>query len=156
MAEPILNVQELVAAGEIGDVRHVNCYMGSPLASLFNDPNAGGWVKPTGAAGMNGFGWGQLSHTLAWVFQVSGLEPAEVFCFMGLSETSGADIYDAATVRCTNGALISVSGSATLPVQAAVEGDVTTATKQIDNKVFGTVRRDPVLLFSFDLLSRSL
>ena len=63
------------------------------------------------------------------------------FCFMGLSKTSGADIYDAATVRCTNGALISVSGSATLPVQAAVEGDVTTATKQIDNKVFGTVRR---------------
>ena len=62
-----------MAAGEIGDVRHVNCYMGSPLASLFNDPNAGGWVKPTGAAGMNGFGWGQLSHTLAWTFQVSGL-----------------------------------------------------------------------------------
>ena len=59
---------------------------------------------------------------------------------MGLSETSGADIYDAGTIRCTNGALINVSGSATLPLQAAVPGDVTTATKQIDNKIFGTVR----------------
>ena len=122
---------EYVAAGEIGDVRHVNCYMGSPLGALFEDPNAGGWVKPTGSAGMNGFGWGQLSHTLAWVFQVSGLEPVKVFSFMGLSEASGADIYDAGTVLCANGALISVTGVATLPVQAAVEGDVTTATKQV-------------------------
>jgi hypothetical protein len=31
--------------GEIGEVRHVNCFMGSPLASLFNDPNAGVWVR---------------------------------------------------------------------------------------------------------------
>lgn len=136
---------EMVADGQIGDVRHVNCYMGSPLASLFEDPNAGGWVAPTGAAGMNGFAWGQASHTLAWVFQVSGLEPETVFAFMGISEKSGADIYDAAVVRCTNGALISITGCATLPVQAAVEGDITTATKQIDNKIFGT---EGVLLYS--------
>ena len=61
---------------------------------------------------------------------------------------------DAGTVRCSNGALISVSGCATLPVQAAVEGDVTTATKQIDNRIFGT---EGSLLFSGLLsLSRSL
>ena len=56
---------------------------------------------------MNGFARGQLSHTLAWVFGVTGLEPQTVYSQMVLSETSGADIYDAATVRCTNGALIS-------------------------------------------------
>jgi len=90
---------------------------------------------------------------LAWVFNVTQLDPVEVFCFMALSETSGADIYDAATIRCANGAIISVSGSATLPVQAAVEGDVTTATKQIDNKVFGT---EGCLLYSgLDLVPES-
>jgi predicted dehydrogenase len=75
--------QELVHAGEVGEVRHVNCFMGSALGSLFEDPNAGGWVKPTGAAGMNGFGWGQLSHTLAWTYNVTDLEPDTVFSFMG-------------------------------------------------------------------------
>lgn len=60
-----------------------------------------------------------------------------------MNELCRAD--DAGSVRCTNGALISVSGCATLPVQAAVEGDVTTATKQIDNRIFGT---EGSLLFS--------
>ena len=26
----------------------------------------------------NGFGWGQLSHVLAWVLHVAGLEPLDV------------------------------------------------------------------------------
>ena len=38
---------ELVQAGELGEIRHVTCSMGSPLASLFEDPNAGGWVRFT-------------------------------------------------------------------------------------------------------------
>jgi predicted dehydrogenase len=144
---------EWVHAGEIGEVRHVNCYMGSPLASLFENPDAGGWVAPTGAAGINGFGWGQLSHTLAWVLQVTGLEPETVYASMILSEHSGADIYDAGTITCTNGALISVTGVATVPVEAAVPGDVTTATKQIDNKIIGT---EGMILYSgSDLLPDS-
>ena len=40
------------------------------------------WTKPTGSMRGNGFAWGQLSHLLAWVLQVTGLEPAKVSCTM--------------------------------------------------------------------------
>ena len=58
---------------------------------------------------------GQLSHITSWLFKVTGLKPAEAFCFMGLSDSSGADLSDAASVRCTNGATISISGTALVP-----------------------------------------
>ena len=67
--------RELVAARRIGSIEHVQCYMGSPLLWLFDDPENEGWTKPTGTMRGNGFGWGQLSHTLAWVYRVTGLEP---------------------------------------------------------------------------------
>ena len=59
---------------------------------------------------MAGFGWGQLSHIMSWVFQVTKLRPASAFAFMRLGEQTGADISDAAAVQCTNGATISISG----------------------------------------------
>jgi len=123
---------EIVAAGDIGEIEHVNAYMGSPLLWLFDDPANEGWVKPTGNMAGNGFGWGQLSHTLAWVFQVTNLLPKKVFAFMHYSEKTGADLYDSATILCENGATISVQGVAALPGKNPV------ASKQIDNKVFGS------------------
>ena len=35
-----------------------------------------------------GYGWGQMSHSLAWVYEVSGLRPASCFCFDGKSEVN--------------------------------------------------------------------
>ena len=118
--------------GGLGDVEHVNCYMGSPLLWLFDDPANVGWVKPTGTMTGNGFGWGQLSHTLSWVFQVTGLIPKSVFAHMHFSKRSGADLYDSATILCSNGATVSVQGVATLPGKNPV------ASKQITNQVFGS------------------
>mmetsp|Transcript_134447 Transcript_134447/g.287640 ORF Transcript_134447/g.287640 Transcript_134447/m.287640 type:complete len:381 (-) Transcript_134447:339-1481(-) len=124
---------DLVKEGAIGEVRHVGCYMGSALLWLFDDPSNEGWVKPHGTMLGNGFGWGQLSHTLAWVYMVTGLIPKEVFCCMGYSEKTGADLYDSATVRCTNGATISVQGVASLPFKSYTE-----SSKQIENRIFGS------------------
>lgn len=42
----------------------------------------------------NGFGWGQFSHTFAWLYRVTGLTPESVFAFTGKSDITGADIYD--------------------------------------------------------------
>ena len=49
----------------------------SPLMGLFDDAANTSWVKPTGSmvqpdGSGNGFGWGQFSHTFAWVFKVTG------------------------------------------------------------------------------------
>jgi len=46
---------------------------------------------------------------------VTGLTPRAVFAVLVNSETSGADLYDAVTVTCTNGATISASGVGSCP-----------------------------------------
>ena len=53
-----------------------------------------------------------MTHSLAWAFEVSGLTPHQVFAFDGKS-SAGVDYYDSATVRCTNGATMVLSGAAT-------------------------------------------
>lgn len=53
-----------------------------------------------------------MTHSLAWAFEVSGLTPQQVFAFDGKS-SAGVDYYDSATVRCTNGATMVLSGAAT-------------------------------------------
>eukprot|EP00931_Biecheleriopsis_adriatica_P038840 TRINITY_DN22213_c0_g1_i1.p1 TRINITY_DN22213_c0_g1~~TRINITY_DN22213_c0_g1_i1.p1 ORF type:complete len:389 (-),score=54.60 TRINITY_DN22213_c0_g1_i1:49-1215(-) len=130
---------DLVRAGQIGEVKHVSCALFSPLGWLFHNPNNKGWVKPTGKMLGNGFAWGQLSHTFAWVYLVTGLTPKSVFCHMSYSDKSGADVYDSATIRCTNGATISVQGA----------GDIAGPCKKVDNKILGT---EGMLIFSGDLV----
>jgi len=130
---------DLVHGGKIGDVKHVSCAMFSPLGWLFHNPANVGWVKPTGKMIGNGFAWGQLSHTFAWIYLVTGLTPKSVFCHMNYSETTGADVYDSATIRCTSGATISVQGV----------GDVEGPCKKVDNKIFGN---KGMLLFSGDVV----
>ncbi len=127
----------LISSGEIGDVRHVVCQMASPTRDLFGGeglveteghmfrPPNSTWAEPDKAGG---YGWGQLSHVLGLMFRVTGLEPAEVYAIGGLSP-SGVDYYDAATLRCTNGASVALSGAATVPKQCGY---------QLDIRVFGT------------------
>ena len=118
----------------LGEVQHVLCVMYSPLLWFFEDEENTGWVKPSGSMMGNGFGWGQLSHLLAWVFKVTSLEPCEVSALMTTSPKSGADIHDAALIRCASGATISLSGSCGWP-----GNNHTQATgKHIDIKVIGS------------------
>eukprot|EP01047_Picozoa_sp_COSAG01_P076234 COSAG01_NODE_13324_length_1601_cov_1.193742_1_plen_194_part_00 len=76
----------------------------------------------------NGFGWGQLAHPFAWLFMVSGLTPAKVFSFNGKGTKTPADMFDAASILCTNGATISVSGVAAIPGNDKI----------IENRLVGT------------------
>jgi len=129
---------DLVRAGRIGEVKHVSTALFSPLGWLFHNPANVGWVKPTGTMLGNGFAWGQLSHTFAWIYMVTGLTPKSVFCHMVYSDKTGADVYDSATIRCTNGATISVQGA----------GDIAGPCKKVENKIFGT---EGMLMFSGDV-----
>ena len=98
------------------------------------------WVKPTGTmvqsdGSGNGYGWGQLSHLLGWVLFVGGLGVEEVTAMTHRSAASGADLTDAALIRCSEGCSISLSGSTCWPGNA--HGDVPTG-KQFDIKMFGS------------------
>ena len=123
---------EAVAAGRVGRVQHVACRMHSPLMWLFDDPANVGWTQPQGS---NGFAWGQLSHLLAWVFQVTQLQPTKAFATMQQSSRSGADIHDAALIVCEGGATIVLSGSAGLPGDAHGDNPVG---KLLECSVFGS------------------
>lgn len=106
---------ELVADGGVGTVRHASVFFGTPLGWLFNDPTMTGWVEPQGTMLGNGFGWGQMSHCIAWILMVSRLKPAKVFAFANYSQTSSADIIDSVTIKGDGNETLTLSGVATLP-----------------------------------------
>ena len=134
---------QIVGDGRIGEVRHCVCQMGSALDDLFSGepmletadhmyrPPASTWADPEKAGG---YGWGQMSHSLAWLFRVSDLTFDSVYCMHGKSKT-GVDFYDAAVARATNGATVSLSGSATVPKHIGMHTDI---------RIYGT---DGCLLF---------
>ncbi|MBO6639352.1 MAG: Gfo/Idh/MocA family oxidoreductase [Roseitalea sp.] len=122
----------MVRDGRIGTVRHAVCQMGSALDDLFAGepmletkdhlfrPPASTWADPKKAGG---YGWGQMSHALAWLFYVSDLNAESVFCMDGKSKT-GVDFYDAAVARAGNGATIALSGSSTVPKHVGMHMDI--------------------------------
>lgn len=121
-----------VRAGRIGTVRHAVCQMGSALDDLFSGaamleteghlfrPPASTWADPARAGG---YGWGQMSHSLAWLLHVSDLTLETLYCMDGKSPT-GVDFYDAAVARATNGATVALSGSATVPKHRGMHMDI--------------------------------
>jgi predicted dehydrogenase len=126
-----------VRSGRIGTVRHAVCQMGSALEDLFAGepmletegvmfrPPASTWADPDKAGG---YGWGQMSHSLAWLVHVTDLKFDSVYCMDGKSK-SGVDYYDAACARATNGATVALSGSSTTPKHKGMHMDI---------RVFGT------------------
>lgn len=110
-----------ISSGRLGNVRHVTASFASPLKWIFLDPENDGWNKPTGNMIGNGFGWGQSSHLLAFLFHIlPDLKPENVFCRMTHSKTTGADIAHSATIECFDATskeiiLINMSGTALLP-----------------------------------------
>jgi len=132
------DARRLVETGELGGIHHVLCVMYSPLMNLFNDPANTGWVKATGTmlqpdGSGNGFGWGQLSHLLGWVLFVGGLEVEEVTAITHRSEASGADLTDAALIKCKGGCSLSLSGG----VYPGNEFGETRTGKHFDIRMFG-------------------
>ena len=132
--------RELIAQGALGEINHCLCVMYSPLMFLFDDPRNTGWVTPTGSMVMpdgsgNGFGYGQASHVLAWVLGAANLKVDEVTAMTHRSEKSGADLMDAALIRCINGCSISFSGGCLWPGNE--HGDEATG-KWFDIKIFGS------------------
>ena len=121
-----------VAEGRIGTVQHAVCQMGSPLRDLFAGepmvetegqmfrPPASTWADPARAGG---YAWGQMSHSLAWLTWVAGLDYDSVFA-MDVKSKAGVDYHDAAVARTTNGATVSISGASTVPKHVGMHTDV--------------------------------
>ena len=127
------NAKKLIDRGLLGEVEHVVCHMGSPGKNLFGGvsfdwadsayvvPDIGTYADPDKAHG--GFGHGQLSHLAGLLFWLTGLQAEEVFAY---TSTAGfpLDMYNAITLRCTNGAVGTIAGAATIPGGARYQLDL--------------------------------
>ena len=120
---------EAVSAGKLGELKHVSCVLAAPLGWLFEGEAHKNWTARSGTMKGNGFGWGQFSHTFAWVYKVTGLTPKTVYAVCATSKTTGADLFDAVVITCTNGATISASGVGSCP---------DTGSKVVGNWIFGS------------------
>lgn len=131
-ADHSLRAAGMVADGRIGEVRHAVCQMGSALDDLFAGepmletvehlfrPPASTWADPDKAGG---YGWGQMSHSLAWLVFVTGLRFETMYALAGKSP-SGVDYYDAAAARAVGGATVSLSGASTVPKHVGMHTDI--------------------------------
>ena len=115
--------EKYISDGVIGEIKHIDAAFSSSLVDLFQgiplsetkdhtfQPLASTWSDPSKAGG---YGWGQLSHMFGGVFKISKLEAEKAFCFSVPSPTN-VDYTNAISIRFTNGATGSFSGSAFVP-----------------------------------------
>jgi len=135
-----------IDGGEVGHIEHVLCHMGSALRDLFTGtgasfaeqaffkPELKTWSDPKVGGG---FAHGQLTHAVALLLWITGLEVAEVFAFSSAAR-SGADLYDAMSCRFRSGATGMIGGAGTMPPGSPY---------QVDIRVFGS---DGMLLLDIE------
>lgn len=118
----------------VGKIEYVLCHMASPILELLAGngdvpaqwtptlarPDTTTWqVKEYGG----GYAHGQITHSAALMFWLTGLRAAEVSA-LTTAPDSRVDMYNAATVRFSDGAIGVISGAATLPDGSKYQVDV--------------------------------
>lgn len=135
----IVETKRLLDDGVLGEIEFVHSFMASPTKGFFGGtgPVPSGWtpslVEPDrrtwqDPARGGGYTHGQLTHSTALMFWLTGLRAASVTARQAFAQ-SAVDMYVAADVTFTNGAVGSVGGAATLPDDDKF---------QIDLRVFGS------------------
>jgi len=117
------SIRDALAAGAVGTIEHVLCTFVSATRAVFEGdvgmkrwqstffrPDQSTWQSPQQGGG---FAYGQLSHSLAMMLLLTGLDPVAV-CGRTFSK-NGVDLCDAGLVRFANGAVAALSGAAAMP-----------------------------------------
>ncbi|MEE2659325.1 MAG: Gfo/Idh/MocA family oxidoreductase [Candidatus Latescibacterota bacterium] len=143
----------LMDDGAVGEIEYVLCHMASPIRELLSGgdfdtgadsgssegvsfaPDSATWADPQRAGG--GYGHAQISHSSGMLFWLTGLRASSVFSVMS-GPGAKVELYDAMTVRFTNGAIGTVSGAGNVPAGQGF---------QVDVRIFG---KEGVLLIDCD------
>jgi predicted dehydrogenase len=117
------SVRAALAEGAVGTIEHVLGTFVSATRAVFEGevgmkrwettffrPDRSTWQAPEQGGG---FAYGQLSHSLAMLLLLTGLEP-EAVCGRTF-DRNGVDLCDAAIVRFAGGAIAALSGAAATP-----------------------------------------
>jgi predicted dehydrogenase len=114
--------KELWEERGIGEVEQLVVHMSSVTRELLSNtgaypdaspeaiPEQSTWTDPHVSGG--GYGQAQLSHALGLALWFSGLRAAEVFALMSTALDAPVELYDACSIRYTNGAVGTLSGGA--------------------------------------------
>ena len=144
----IREAKRLMDQGVVGEVEYALCHMASPTKGFFaggggppeqwqatiSGPDPGTWQLPERGGG---YAHGQISHSSALLFWLTGLHATRVAALM-TRPGSRVDMYDAAAVEFEGGAIGTISGAATLPDNDKF---------QLELRVFGS---DGVLLLDVE------
>ncbi|WP_354064379.1 Gfo/Idh/MocA family oxidoreductase [Devosia sp. 2618] len=116
-------LRQRIEHGAIGRIEHVMTTFISATRDVFAGdhgldawqtsffrPDRSTWQDPLQGGG---FAYGQLSHSLALLYFLTGLSPETVSAHSAMHE--GVDLANAATIRLGNGAVASISGAAAMP-----------------------------------------
>lgn len=116
-------LRQRLAEGVIGRIEHVmtsfisatrDVFAGAAGLNVWNTsffrPERSTWQDP---AQGGGFAYGQLSHSLALLYFLTGLAPVSASAHSLMNE--GVDIANSGAVRLSNGAVVAVSGAAAMP-----------------------------------------
>lgn len=116
------SAHELIQRVGIGQVEQLNISMSSVTRELLSNrgaypdadaqfaPEPGTWTDPQLSGG--GYGQAQLSHALGLGLWLTGLRGAEAFAFMSTALDAPVELYDACSVRYSNGAIGTIAGGA--------------------------------------------
>lgn len=140
----VQEARKWLEAGGVGRIEYVLCHMASPIRgllsgagmnvdevsgqsgkSLFN-PDPRTWADPQVAGG--GYGHAQISHSSGMMFWLSGLRAHSAYSAMS-GPGAQVDLYDAISVRFTEGAIGTVSGAGNVPTDQGF---------QVDIRIFGS------------------
>ncbi len=119
----ITALKQALVEGAVGRIEHVACSFVSATRAVFEGdvglarwqthffrPDRATWQDP---AQGGGFAYGQLSHSIALLLWLTGLDPCQVSAY---NHHSGAvDLCNAASVLCGGGEVVTLSGAAALP-----------------------------------------
>lgn len=116
-------LRQRIANGAIGSIEHAMASFISVTRDVFAGdrglnawetsffrPDRTTWQDP---ARGGGFAYGQLSHSLALLYFLTGLQPQSVSAHA--LQQDGVDLADAGAVLLANGAVASISGAAAMP-----------------------------------------
>ncbi len=144
----VQQAKQLMNEGLVGQIEYVLCHMASPTKDLFGGagsppseqaptiaaPDPRTWQAPEQGGG---YAHGQVTHSSALMFWLTGLRAADVACRMSRPNAQ-VDLYNAASVTFVGGALGTISGAATLPDGSKF---------QVDIRIFG---QDGVMLLDVE------
>lgn len=119
----LAEVRQALRGGAVGRIEHVACSLVSATRAVFEGgvglarwqthffrPSRATWQDPDRGGG---FAYGQLSHSIALTLWLTGLDARAVCAHNYVVD--GNDLCNAASVLCSNNAVVSLSGAAAMP-----------------------------------------